>query len=102
MNPSKMHVTVISADEHKERLVSGNSDIFNRFTGGLKLASCVSDMSDEILLYIGKPPASTIDSIPPLYYRANILRTDMIVSSGIVVCVLISQYIVLYIGYSKE
>jgi hypothetical protein len=95
-------VTVISVDEYKKRLVSGNSDVFNRFIGGLKLASYVSDVSDEILLYIGKPPASTIDSIPPLYCRANILRIDMIVSSGIVVYILIAQYIVLYIGYSKE
>jgi hypothetical protein len=85
-----MHVTVISADEHKEGLVLGNSDVFNRFTGGLKLASCVSDVSDEILLHIGKPPASTIDSVPPLCCHANVLRRDMIVSSGGVVCALIS------------
>lgn len=91
----------ISADEHNERLVSGNSYVFNRFTGRLKLASCVSDGSDEILLYVGRPPASTIDSIRVLCCRANVLRTDMIVSSGGILCALITQYTTLYIGYSN-
>ncbi len=71
---------VISTDEHKDRLVSG------------KLVSCISDVSDVILLHVGRPPASTIDSIPPLCCRSNVLRTDMIFSSGGILCALISQY----------